>query len=106
MPDLPVSSTLAAQAFSTGAVPNPSKTANAEASRKSAEEFESFFLTQMLEPMFEGIKTDGYFGGGYGEGVFRSMMLQQYGRILAKAGGVGIADMVGRELMNIQESSK
>jgi len=106
MPDQPVSSTIATRAFSTGAVPKPSKAVDAEAMHKSAEDFESFFLTQMLEPMFEGIKTDGYFGGGYGEGVFRSMMLQQYGRILAKAGGVGIADMVSRELMNIQEASK
>ena len=106
MSDLPVSSALAAQAFSAGSVPKPTNAADAAGSRNAAEEFEAFFLTQMLEHMFEGIPTDGYFGGGYGEGVYRSMMLQEYGRVLAKSGGLGIADMVGRELINLQEASK
>ena len=106
MPDLSVSSTLAAQAFSAGSVPKPTNATDTATSRKAAEEFESFFMTQMLEHMFEGIETDGYFGGGYGEGVYRSMMLQEYGRILARAGGIGIADMVSRELVNLQEQSR
>jgi len=106
MPDLSVSSTLAAQAFSAGSGPKPTNATDAATSRKAAEEFESFFMTQMLEHMFEGIETDGYFGGGYGEGVYRSMMLQEYGRIIARAGGIGIADMVSRELINLQERSK
>ena len=106
MPDLSVSSTLAAQTFSAGSVPKPTNATDVNASRKAAEEFESFFMTQMLEHMFEGIETDGYFGGGYGEGIYRSMMLQEYGRVLAKSGGIGIADMVNRELINLQEASK
>ena len=106
MPDLSVNSTLAAQAFSAGSVPKPANATDLNTSRKAAEEFESFFMTQMLEHMFEGIETDGYFGGGYGEGVYRSMMLQEYGRVLAKAGGIGIADMVNRELINMQEAAK
>lgn len=97
------SSTLAAQAFAAGPVPQPAKTASAEAARKTAEEFESFFLTQMLEHMFKGVPTDGYFGGGYGEGVYRSLMLQEYGRVLSKSGGIGVADMIQRELMRLQE---
>ncbi len=106
MSDLSVSSTIAAQTFSAGSVPQPTNATDVNSSRKAAEEFESFFLTQMLEHMFEGIETDGYFGGGYGEGVYRSMMLQEYGRVLAKSGGIGIADMVSRELINVQEASK
>lgn len=76
-----------------------------EAVRKTAEEFESFFLSQMLGHMFDGIEVDGYFGGGQGESVYRSMMVQEYGRILSRSGGVGIADTVGRELMRLQEGS-
>jgi Rod binding domain-containing protein len=106
MPELSVSSTMAAQAFSAGSVPKPTNATDVHSSRKAAEEFESFFVTQMLENMFKGIETDGYFGGGYGEGVYRSMMLQEYGRVLAKSGGIGIADMVSRELINLQETSK
>ena len=104
MPNLPTSSTLAAQSLSTGAVPKPTKGQTAADARKTGEEFEAFFLTQMLEHMFKGIPTDGVFGGGYGEGVYRSIMLQEYGRILSKSGGIGIADMVSRELMKIQEA--
>lgn len=106
MSEAPVSSTLAAQSFAAGHVPKPASATDSATSRKAAEEFESFFLTQMLEHMFEGIETDGVFGGGYGEGVFRSMMLQEYGRILARSGGIGLADMVGRELLNLQETSQ
>ena len=106
MPDLSVSSTIAAQSFAAGSVPKPTNATDVASQAKAAQEFESFFLTQMLEHMFAGIETDGYFGGGYGEGVYRSMMLQEYGRVLAKAGGIGIADMVNRELINLQEASK
>lgn len=106
MADLSASSMLAAQSFAAGAVPKPTNATDLANSNKAAEEFESFFMTQMLENMFEGIETDGYFGGGYGEGVYRSMMLQEYGRVLAKAGGIGIADMVNQELINLQEASK
>lgn len=103
MSDLPTSSSLAAQSFSAGNAPLVKKPASAADAQKTGEEFEAFFLSQMLEHMFKGVPTDGYFGGGYGEGVYRSVMLQEYGRVLSKAGGIGIADMVSRELMNLQE---
>jgi flagellar protein FlgJ len=73
--------------------------------RKAGEGFEAFFLTQMLEYMFEGVPTDGPFGGGFGEGVYRSFMLQEYGKVLAKAGGIGLGDTVTREILKMQEVS-
>ena len=103
MSNQPASSALVAQSVSAGAIPQSAKTQNAAEARKTGEEFEAFFMTQMLEHMFKDIPTDGYFGGGYGEGVYRSFMLQEYGRVLAKAGGLGIADMVSRELITLQE---
>jgi len=104
MTGLPSSSALAAQSIAAGPIPQPAKSAPAAAARKSAEEFEAFFLTQMLEHMFKGVPTNGYFGGGHGEGVYRSLMLQEYGRVLGKAGGIGVADLVHRELMRLQEA--
>ena len=103
MTDLPASSALASRALSAGSAPDLTTKRSAEEARKAGEDFESFFMTQMLEHMFKGVPTDGYFGGGYGEGVYRSVMLQEYGKVLAKAGGIGIADMVSRELMSLQE---
>ena len=70
---------------------------------KAAQEFEAEFLSQMLESMFKGIKTDGPFGGGHAEEMMRSFMLQEYGKVMSASGGVGIADAVKRELLHAQE---
>jgi Rod binding domain-containing protein len=67
-----------------------------------AEQFERMFVSEMLKPMFEGIKTDGPFGGGNAEDTFRPMLLDQYADGVAKAGGVGIKDAVLKEILRMQ----
>ena len=74
-----------------------------QATRKAAEEFEQTFLTTMLGSMFEGVKTSAPFGGGHAEEQFRSVLLGEYAKDMAKTGGIGIADDVYRELLAIQE---
>lgn len=69
----------------------------------SAREFEAVFISQMFEQMWSGISTDGPMGGGTGEQIFRSMMIQDIGRQMASQGGIGLADTVKRELLAIQE---
>lgn len=69
----------------------------------AAEEFEAVFISEMMKPMFAGLSTEAPFGGGKGEEVFRSMLIQEYGKVLAKTGGVGIADAVKNELIKTQE---
>jgi hypothetical protein len=54
--------------------------------------------------MFAGVNADPVFGGGSGETVFRSLMLQEYGKVAARSGGVGIADSVYREMIRLQET--
>ena len=81
----------------------PTPTRDVVAARKAAEEFESVFITEFLGTMFEGIDTDGPFGGGPGEQMFRSLMLDQYAKKIAHLGGFGLADAVTRELTRIQE---
>lgn len=71
--------------------------------REAAVDFEAFFLSQMFSEMFAGIETDPVFGGGAGEDVFRSMMIQQFGKSVAQSGGIGIADAVMREMIALQE---
>ena len=78
---------------------NPTKASDA------AEEFEAFFMTQVMESIFAGVKTDGPFGGGFGEGVFRSLLFQEFGKEMAARGGVGIADAVQKEILRIQEGA-
>jgi Rod binding domain-containing protein len=71
--------------------------------RETAVEFEGFFLAMVFENMFAGIETDGLFGGGHGEKVFRSMMLQEYGKAVAQRNGIGLADTVQKEIIRLQE---
>jgi Rod binding domain-containing protein len=71
--------------------------------RAAAVEFEASFLAQMLQPMFQGLKSDGPFGGGQSEGVFRSLLVDEYARSMARSGGVGVAQAVGNELLKMQE---
>ena len=71
--------------------------------REVAEEFEGFFVAMVLESMFAGLDTDTLFGGGQGESVFRSMLLQEYGKSIAQQSGFGLADSVQREILKLQE---
>lgn len=67
-----------------------------------AKDFEAMFVSEMMKPMFEGIKPDSNFGGGKGEEIFQGMMLQEYGKMMAETGQIGIADAVKQELINMQ----
>lgn len=69
----------------------------------TARDFEAVFISQMFEQLFEGVQTDGPMGGGNGERIFRSMMIQEVGRQMASQGGLGLADVVKRELIAMQE---
>lgn len=84
----------------------PQATHNAAAAKKAAQDFEAVFIAQMLGQMFEGIPTDGPFGGGQGEAVFRSLMMDQYGKEIASQGGIGLADTVTRQLLSMQENRR
>ncbi|MGH7028721.1 rod-binding protein [Brevundimonas sp.] len=74
-----------------------------EQMRETAEAFEAGFLSQMLKPMFEGIQTDGPFGGGEGEATWRSFLIDAMAKQTVKAGGVGLADSVVSEMLKMQE---
>ncbi|WP_198148331.1 rod-binding protein [Elstera litoralis] len=69
---------------------------------KTGREFEAMFLSQMLQPMFETVKTNDMFGGGAGEDAFKGILVDEYGKMIAKAGGVGIADQVKRQILDFQ----
>lgn len=82
----------------------PAPTANATAAKKAAKQFESVFISEFLGQMFADIPTDGPFGGGPGEAMFRSLMLDQYAKQMESQGGFGLAAPVTRELLKLQES--
>lgn len=75
---------------------------NAGAVDAAARDFEAVFVSSMLQPMFEGIKPDETFGGGKGEEMFQSLMLSEYGKLIAQTGQLGIADQVKAEMIRMQ----
>ena len=82
------------------------KIANMEKIEEASKEFEAVFLAEMLKPMFAGIKSNDMFGGGKGEEIFRGMMIQEYGKMIADKGGVGMTEHVKAELIRIQEGAR
>ncbi len=71
--------------------------------RETAEDFEAFFISQMVGYMFSGLSTDGPYGGGQAETIYRSLLSDEYGKLLSRAGGIGITDSVQREILKLQE---
>lgn len=77
---------------------------SAEKMDSVAQEFEAQFISQMLENMFSTVDTNPVLGGGEGEDAYKSLLVDEYGKLLARAGGIGVADHVKRELLRVQES--
>ena len=77
---------------------------NIKKAKESAESFEAFFLTRMMESMFEGVSTEGMFGGGHAEKIYRSLLLDEYGKEMAKVGGIGVKEYVMTAILQMQEA--
>jgi Rod binding domain-containing protein len=73
---------------------------------KVSEDFEAFFAGTYFEQMFSGIEPDAITGGGEGEEMFRSLMIQEYGKAVAKQHTLGIADIVKKQLLRLQEAQQ
>lgn len=101
-----MSDLMSASAISPNLLTPTAQTTTADLARTkakdAAQKFESQFLAQMLGQMFEGIQTDGPFGGGHGEEMFRSMMTDAMAKEMTKARGIGLADTVQREILKLQ----
>jgi len=76
--------------------------AAAAKARASAQDFEAVFLNSMFSQMFTHV-NEGPFNGGQAASTWRSFLTDEYARNFAKAGGIGIADSVYKELMSLQE---
>lgn len=80
---------------------NPATLAKA---KSSAQDFEAMFLNSMFQHMFTGLNGEGPMGGAGATGVWRSMLVDQYSKSVAKAGGIGIAEQVYKSLIAHQEA--
>lgn len=84
---------------------NPADPPDLARTKAAAREFEAMFIGQMLAPMFEGLSTDGPFGGGNSEEAFRSLLVDEYARAVSKRSPIGVADQMVRGLLQAQEEA-
>lgn len=78
----------------------PAKSAE-EKARTSADDFESFFLYQMIELTDPGVNEE--FGGGHAEAAFKKIQNEYIADEMTQAGGVGLSDTIYNQLMKLQE---
>jgi peptidoglycan hydrolase FlgJ len=74
------------------AAASPANRADTEA-RDAAQAFEAAFLSEMLK--YTGLNANpDSFGGGAGEEAFASLLTDEYAKLLAERGGIGLAEQI------------
>lgn len=89
--------------------PPPAELAKPENARawKAAVDFEAMALGQLLAPIFDTVKSsEGLFGGGSAEQTWRPMLTQEVAKSVSKAGGLGLAVPVYRQMLLMQEQAR
>lgn len=82
---------------------NPAKAKNIEGVKTASKNFEAMYMQEMLSHMWDGVETNGTFGGGRGEEIFRSMLIGQYGKMISDSGQTKIADTLTGSILRMQE---
>ena len=60
-----------------------------------AKEFESLFVKQMLDSMRATLnKEDNLLDGGMAENIFEDMLYEEYSRMIAATGSLGVAELI------------
>jgi flagellar protein FlgJ len=75
-----------------------------KAVRKTAEQFEAYFIQQMMKSMRESIEKSDLVEGGNME-MYQDLMDKEVSLGMAKRGGMGLADMLERQMNQAQAMS-
>ena len=70
----------------------------------AAHDFESVFATQMMTPMFEGLEVNPMFGGGKGEEMFRTVLLDEYGKQMGQNDSLHMVNQLADAMLKAQEA--
>lgn len=71
--------------------------------KKTADDFETLFLEQMVDRMLKSDSTEGPLGeNGTGGDVWRSMLGKEYAKQIQQSGGVGISAQVMDAMIKMQ----
>jgi peptidoglycan hydrolase FlgJ len=99
--------TLPAQPFSL-LPPDGKTTPSARKAWAAAQNFESVLLNTLMAPVFDKLDGEGPLGedSGTGGDAWRGMLVDEYAKGFAGAGGVGLSKDIYRQLMRLQEGRK
>jgi peptidoglycan hydrolase FlgJ len=88
--------------------PDGRTTKSARDAWSTAQNFESVFLNSMMMPMFDSLEGEGPMGDGNGAGsdAWRGMLVDEYAKDFAGAGGIGLSKDIYRELIKLQEGQR
>ena len=70
--------------------------------QKVSKDFESIFLSYMLKQMRKTVPEDPIFGNSNAKDIFQDMYDDATSRDLSKAGGIGLASILYKQLATIQ----
>lgn len=70
----------------------------------AARAFEGLLLGELSRMMFETSASDGLFGGGEAEGIYRSMFAEHVGAAMASRGGLGLVPGLTAEILALQQA--
>ncbi len=78
---------------------NAQKNGDNEKLKKACIEFESYFLNMMFKSMRSTvIQNEGIFAKSNAERIFQDMLDEQMTKDMANAGGIGLADMMYKQM--------
>lgn len=66
--------------------------------KKAVAEFEAMFIQQMLKSMRDTVQKGDLFHGGSGEEIYTSLLDEELSKNMARAGGIGLSEMLLKEL--------
>lgn len=73
--------------------------------KKALTEFESLFIGYMLKTMKESVAKNELFHGGSGEEIYNSLFDTELARLMASGHGIGLKDMMMREMGGAEEAA-
>ncbi len=89
-----------------GAMARPSVPADPTKIAKAARDFEAMVLGEFLKPMFDAPEPKkNLFGGGAGERTWKPMLIDEIGKQIASAGGLGLAAPIQAAMLRMQQAA-
>ena len=91
------------------ASPSPEKSAgkkgiDREKLKKACADFEALFIQQLLKFMRQAAPSKALLGNGPGTEIYQSLMDQEMSNHLAKRSGIGLGDMMARQILRREEA--